>query len=251
MPVPKKLFYSYSHADQKLRDNLAKHLVAYRNQKLIEDWYDRKLPAGVSIDESIAKKLDSADIVLLLVSPDFLSSGYCQGIELPQALEQHEKGKTRVIPVILRRTPGWEKEPFGHLNPLPTNGRAAIEWPRNDGFCDIAIGVKTCVEKLEQTSEGQPREHFIEVELGEFVCVYDAKRSKTRFDWEVADKDVEPGLPTIAKEWKELHTRPTNYLRSGKIWCITCWRPRYLAGRAIEKAASPGQFKKPAGRRDL
>ena len=141
------------------------------------------------------------------MSPDFLSSGYCQGIELPHALEQHEKGKSsRHSCNSPWQVLAAEKEPFGHLNALPTNGRAAIEWPRNDGFCDIAIGVKNCAENLDHTSEGQRREHFIEVRLGEFVCVYDAKRRKTRFDWEVADKDVEPGLPTIAKEWKELHT---------------------------------------------
>ena len=70
MLVPKKAsFYSYSHADQRLRDKLAKHLVAYRNQKLIEDWYDRKLLAGVPIDAAITKELDSADIVLLFGEP--------------------------------------------------------------------------------------------------------------------------------------------------------------------------------------
>ena len=72
-----KLFFSYSHKDEALRDQLETHLAMLRNQGLIESWHDRRIVAGSNLDDSIQASLETADVVLLLVSSDFLASAYC------------------------------------------------------------------------------------------------------------------------------------------------------------------------------
>jgi hypothetical protein len=81
----KSVFFSYSHKDATLRDQLETHLAMLKRQGVISTWYDRRLIAGDNIDEGIAQELERADIILLLVSPDFLASEYCYGIEVARA----------------------------------------------------------------------------------------------------------------------------------------------------------------------
>src|SRR5208283_3236670 len=142
------LFFSYSHADQKLRDQLEKHLSLLKNQKIIKTWHDAKLVAGEEIDKGITSPLETADIILLLVSPDFMSSEYCYEKEMTTALERHERGTAKVIPVILKPA-DWKSGPFGKLLALPKNGRPVVEWKiRDKAFLDIASGIRKAAEFL-------------------------------------------------------------------------------------------------------
>jgi len=70
------VFFSYSHADEALRDQLEKQLSILRRQGVIETWHDRRIGAGEEIDKAISENLVSADIILLLISPDFINSDY-------------------------------------------------------------------------------------------------------------------------------------------------------------------------------
>ena len=99
---PISLFYSYSHRDEDLRLKLETHLSALRRGGLIAEWHDRKLEPGDAWKDEIDRHLTSADIVLLLVSADFIASDYCWGEEMTKALVRHGRGEARVIPVILR-----------------------------------------------------------------------------------------------------------------------------------------------------
>ena len=87
------LFFSYSHADEALRDQLEKHLSALKHQGKIETWHDRRILAGQTFSSEIDSHLESADIILLLVSPDFLASDYCYEVEMRHALERHQRGE--------------------------------------------------------------------------------------------------------------------------------------------------------------
>src|SRR5437773_11960637 len=96
------LFFSYSHADEALRDHLEKHLSALKHQGIIETWHDRRIRVGQTFSLEIDSHLESADVILLLVSPDFLASDYCYHREMLRAMERHQNGAVVVIPVILR-----------------------------------------------------------------------------------------------------------------------------------------------------
>ena len=116
------LFFSYSHKDEALRDKLEVHLAMLKRQGVIETWHDRRIVAGDEFAGRIGEELERADIVLLLVSPDFLASDYCYDIEMARAMERHEAGETRVMPVLLRPC-DWRDAPFGKLNATPKDGK--------------------------------------------------------------------------------------------------------------------------------
>src|SRR5437763_7551065 len=94
------IFYSYTHEDEPLRQQLEKHLAVLRRQGLILEWYDRQIIAGTEWAHEIDVHLETASIILLLVSPDFLASDYCYDIEMQRALELHQLGEVHVIPII-------------------------------------------------------------------------------------------------------------------------------------------------------
>ena len=89
------LFFSYSHADESLRDELGKHLSALRRQGVISSWHDRLITAGSNLDSTIESFPNTADVILLLISPDFISSDYCYQQEMKRALERHQRGEAQ------------------------------------------------------------------------------------------------------------------------------------------------------------
>jgi tetratricopeptide (TPR) repeat protein len=147
-PEPLELFYSYSHKDEALRDELETHLAMLKNEGVIRGWHDRQIPPGQEWDEEIDEHLNSADIILLLASPDFLASGYCYGIEVARAMERHEAGEARVIPVIVRPCE-WQRAPFSKLQALPTGTIPITRWPdRDEAFLKVTEGIRQAVEEL-------------------------------------------------------------------------------------------------------
>src|ERR1035438_3180770 len=99
---PLQVFISYAHEDDELREEFVKHLRQLKRDGLIQDWHDREITAGSEWAGQIDEHLNAADIVVLLVSPDFVASEYCYDIEMKRALERHAAGEARVVPVILR-----------------------------------------------------------------------------------------------------------------------------------------------------
>src|SRR5215468_6948295 len=157
---PLKLFYCYAHEDQALRDALDSHLIGLKRQRLIEIWYDGKISAGTEWEKEIDKHLSSADIVLLLVSVAFLASDYCYGKEMEQALQRHEKGEARVIPIILRPV-DWEDAPFSKLQVLPTEARPVTKWgDPHDAYTEIAKSLRVVVKELQASRKVAAEEWF-------------------------------------------------------------------------------------------
>lgn len=145
------VFFSYCHRDEKLRVELVKHLSILENQDIINTWHDRKITSGKELDNEISDNLKKADIILLLISSDFLASRYCYDIELKQAMIQHDEGKSRVIPIILRACE-WHDAPFGKLNALPNDGKAVTLWADQDqAFHDVTKGIKKAISEISKT----------------------------------------------------------------------------------------------------
>lgn len=136
------LFFSYSHKDEALRDRLELHLSALKREGAISTWHDRRIAAGDVLGQSIDEQLERADIILLLVSPDFIASDYCHDVEMQRALVRHQEGTARVIPVILRPC-DWQHTPFGHLLAAPTDGKPITRWPDEDeAFLDVVRQIR-------------------------------------------------------------------------------------------------------------
>jgi len=83
------------------------------------------------------------------VSPIFLASEYHYSVEMQRALERHQAKAARVIPIILRDTPGWKDTKFAGLLALPRNGKPVIKWPdRDEAFAKITEEIKNVVGNL-------------------------------------------------------------------------------------------------------
>ncbi|MCU0547908.1 MAG: GUN4 domain-containing protein [Leptolyngbya sp. Prado105] len=143
-----ELFFSYSHRDEALRDELAMHLKSLERRGLISSWHDRRISAGTEWKNEIDRHLKTADIILLLVSAYFLNSDYCWDIELELAMQRHEAGEARVIPVILRPV-DWQDTVFGKLQALPRDAKPVTSWAdQHEAFADIALNIKAAIEDL-------------------------------------------------------------------------------------------------------
>ena len=141
-----EVFYSYAQEDELLRNKLEKHLSSLRRQGLLTTWHHyRILPRAESAQETI-RHLDSAAIILLLISADFLDSDYCYETEMQRAMERHAAKQVCVIPILLRPA-DIEGTPFAELQGLPTNGKAITTWPNEDeAFLEITRGVRKAIE---------------------------------------------------------------------------------------------------------
>jgi hypothetical protein len=147
---PISLFYSYSHRDEALRGELEAHLSCLRRSKLISEWHDRMIGAGDQWKAQIDQQLAAADIILLLISADFIASDYCWGEEMTKALARHQLGEARVIPVILRPC-RWQKTPLGSLQAVPRDGKPVSEWSNHDAaFDEIATAIERTIADLQQ-----------------------------------------------------------------------------------------------------
>jgi len=142
------VFFSYSHKDELLRDELAKHLNILERQEVIAGWHDRDITAGTDWKEDISSNLDTADIVLLLISSDFIASDYCYDIELKHAMKRHEAEEAIVIPIILRPV-SWSGTSFAKLQVLPKDGKPVTKWNDQDSaFLNITEGLMNTIEEL-------------------------------------------------------------------------------------------------------
>jgi hypothetical protein len=143
-----EVFFSYSHRDERLRDELAKHLSLLKRQGIITEWNDREIGAGTQWEDEIDKHLNLAQIVLLLVSADFIASDYCYGEEMMRAMERHKNGEARVIPIILRAS-DWQSSPFGKLQALPRDAKPVTSWTnRDEAFASIAEGIRLACREI-------------------------------------------------------------------------------------------------------
>ncbi|WP_058359159.1 toll/interleukin-1 receptor domain-containing protein [Xanthomonas translucens] len=143
------VFFSYSHADEALRDQLEKQLAILKHQGAIDTWHDRRIGAGQEIDQAINEHINTDEIILLLVSSDFIASDYCYNIEMTRAMERHEANEAIVIPVILRAC-DWHYAPFGKLLGTPRDGKPVTLWPdRDEAFLEVAKAVREAAGRLQ------------------------------------------------------------------------------------------------------
>jgi hypothetical protein len=146
--MPVKIFFCYAHADEALLKKLKTHLSPLQREGLIDIWYDRDITAGTEWKREISERLDAAQVILLLVSPDFMDSDYCYSIEMKRALERHDRGEARVIPIILR--PVYWQGALGKLQALPTDAKPVTDrdwYDKDTAFFNVVEGIRTVLEQ--------------------------------------------------------------------------------------------------------
>lgn len=149
MSNPLKVFCCYARADQEMMVLLNKYLTPLQKLDQITIWSEANLNQGVDWGKELSQHLESADLILLLISPDFLASNYCYDIEMKRAIERHKQGDAVALPILLR--PTYSKNmPFAPLQMLPRNGLPITKWSdRDDAFLDILQTIEHIVAELQ------------------------------------------------------------------------------------------------------
>jgi TIR domain/Retroviral aspartyl protease len=216
-----ELFYAYSHRDEILRDELEKHLRGLSRSGVISGWHDRRISGGIEWDGRIDEHLNRSDIILLLVSADFIASDYCYDREMRRALELHELGEARVIPVILRPC-DWQGTPFAKLQALPRDAIPVTKWENQDeALRDVAVGIRSVAEELR--------------------CLPQRPKERIEPSWtptsrgrpaEPPTKKVEIGATARRLRWRP---SPSTLLQVGPVIdiLISTTRPEMEAGKSI------------------
>jgi hypothetical protein len=142
-----EVFLSYSSKDQALVDQFTAHLTALKWRGIIQVWHDHQIEAGTDWSKAITSYLDSADIILLLLSSDFLASEYSLD-EAHRALRRYESGQARVIPVLLRPV-DFLATPFSNLQVAPIGGKPVALWEDKDAaFLSVVREIRKAAEEL-------------------------------------------------------------------------------------------------------
>ncbi|GCE15675.1 toll/interleukin-1 receptor domain-containing protein [Tengunoibacter tsumagoiensis] len=128
---PLKIFFSYAHEDHAFRSLLGKHLMPFVRSGLVTQWYDGDIHAGAEWAEEVYAHLNTADIILFLVSPDFMNSDFCYHVEMARALERNALKETRAIAILLRPT-YWQETLLGDLQVLPRGEMPVSIWHDHD-----------------------------------------------------------------------------------------------------------------------
>ncbi len=151
-----KAFISYSHPDEGVLQKLRKHLSMLQREKRVTTWYDRDILAGSNIDQEIERRLESCDLFVAIVSPDFLHSNYCFEKEMEMALERHKAGSLVIVPVIVEPC-DWQSSPLGQLKAVPKDGRAVSLWPNeNEALLNVVTEIRSIVTTFEAKQKTAP-----------------------------------------------------------------------------------------------
>jgi len=170
----RRVFISYSHADDELLDRLHKHLAQLRRDGTITAWFDREISAGGRLDDAIASELENADIFMACASPDWIASQYAYETEFQRALERESEGTAVIVPVVFKPC-DWKSTPLQQFRALPKDGKAITEFTNQDvAFLDVVTSIRTLSQ--------QPRATF-EVKGGEFPIIAsdNAPRNSSRY----------------------------------------------------------------------
>jgi hypothetical protein len=143
-----KVFFAYSHNDETDRNELEKHLAVLKREGLIKTWHDRRVLAGTGLDNEIDQNLTESNLVLLLVSPDFLASDYCYSKEMQKAFKMRRDGIAWIIPVILEHC-DWKNTPLRDLCACPKDGKPVSDYPNpNKAYNEITEEIRRVINEI-------------------------------------------------------------------------------------------------------
>lgn len=236
------VFFSYCHADEALRNELQKHLTLMVRTGAIETWHDRMIRAGDEVDGEIDKHLEEAEVILLLISSDFLASNYCYDIEVKRAMQRHKGGSARVIPIILRPC-DWHGAPFGKLLAAPIDGKPVTKWPNQDeAFLNITQQIRAALP--ENPIKQSPLPHVTTSSSGQTMPQSRSSNLSVIKEFSEADRDrfMEESFEFLGKFFEgsleELDARYPEIETAFKQVDSNCFTAKiYRHGRTISKCS--------------
>lgn len=207
------LFISYSHKDKEHKEQLDTHLSLLKRNKIIDTWSDRCITAGEEWEKEIDKNLEDADIIIFLISPDFIASDYCYDIELTRAIDKHNNQEAVTIPVIIRHC-DWKTAPFGKLQALPESVKPVSSWNDIDeAWLNVISGLKDTIKKISKKElvskdkhvKGKVKTHMLTKEFSTWLHDTEISLAHRRIDYvSLDDVYVFPDLKQLDSDLNKL-----------------------------------------------
>lgn len=139
----KRIFFSYSKHDREYLEQLLRHLSVLRRKGKIAAWDDHQILPGEEWDDAVKNQLAQAEIILLLISADFLATDYIWDVEIKTAMERHAQNAVQVVPIVLRACSWEEDTPFGKLNGLPSKAKPVSSYgDRDQAWLEVVKGIE-------------------------------------------------------------------------------------------------------------
>lgn len=145
-PSVVKLFISYAHEDKIFFDEFKAQLKSLEISQIVQGWHDRKIQPGTEWEGQIDENLQSANVIVFLISASFINSTYCHDIEMKKSLERHSNNSALVIPILVRPVGAWQDLPFAKIQALPSEGKPVSVWTNRDlAWADVIDGIKSAI----------------------------------------------------------------------------------------------------------
>ncbi len=199
-----KVFFSYSHLDEPIRNQLEVHCAMLKRNGEIEAWHDRRILGGEVFDGVIKHELEQAGIILLLVSPHFLNSDYCFSVEMTRAIERGKNGSAHVLPIIAEEC-DWLSSPLSKLKALPSDGKPLSKHANvNDGYLEIVQEIRKIIgHRQERSKLPADAKQPDQVVIAPPVCRSSNLRLKKEFSAVERDKFLFASFEYIAAFFEE------------------------------------------------
>ncbi|GHO96092.1 hypothetical protein KSF_061400 [Reticulibacter mediterranei] len=196
-----EIFYCYTHSDEPLSRELEKHLKLLQRQGFVSTWHRYQIDTDMKEAEVINRHLNTASVILLLLSVRFLASDFCFSVEIQRAVQRHEAGEARVIPILLRPVDLGDT-PFEKLSMLPSEGKPITSWSnRDEAFLEVVKGIKEALESIQKATLPIPSAET----LRDFFISY-AAADRSWAEW-IAWQLEEAGYTTVIQVWDFLPGR--------------------------------------------
>ena len=152
------VFVSYSHSDERYKDELLTHLRLLERQGLVSIWHEGNIAAGSEWSGAIRDAISKADVALLLISPDYLASDFVMGQELPALLARARQRETVILPILIRNAPWTTVPELAQFQFLNEAGKPLATAKDRDGaFTHVAEKIYNLVSAVGARSEEPPR----------------------------------------------------------------------------------------------
>ena len=194
---PLRIFCGYAHEDNVLFQQLITALAVLIRQDAVSVWHYGDLLPGAQWESEIERELNTADIILLLISPAFMASDYCWSKEMQWAITRHTTGEARVIPILLKPTPGWETTPLGALQALPTDAKPITAWnSRDKALTDVVNGLRRAIEVVQKEDRYPVKEYLVNIRTYAYETLQNEKLQK--------DIPAQEEAFHLAEQWIEM-----------------------------------------------
>jgi hypothetical protein len=147
-------FISFAEKDGVFRDHLLEQIQVFEKEELNVKFGYAPITPGMEYRKDIEEQLSTCDIILLIISPEYLASKFVTGSAMRRAIERHRAGKACVIPIIARPV-DWTSSFLSQLRCLPRNAKPITEWrQRDDAYVDVVQGIRAAIESLQAKRAG-------------------------------------------------------------------------------------------------